>query len=337
MVNGGWDQFDPFRATTERIRGVVGDEGVGNWMRQTALYRVVMGYYNTLVEFMDARPQVITGHSMGEMASMVQAGLTDELTMARIADKRETIATMPRSSDAQSEAGMFALLGRPQAIDACRAYIESLTGVWDVHEANWNTQSQLVISALKRHFDLAKAKFDELKIKAIPIPGVTDGYHSPLMGSKQELFERELDKIDGGVRFTDPKLSIYSPMQYSLRRDKDRELTPDPVVRSGPNGERVIRKIFTAPVGFSPTVVQMGADVRPRVVFLADPSELLGPIVKSNLERAGLSISDRQETDRPEITAMINLTPDPRSLIAALHRISGVYELDLRIPKLVTA
>ncbi|MCB9134339.1 MAG: ACP S-malonyltransferase [Anaerolineales bacterium] len=148
----------------------------------------------------DFIPAFVAGHSMGELTTLLAAGVLpfeDVLSLARTRGE-----LMKRAGD-QNPGGMAALLGLDiLTVDRVCAEASTLNEI--VQVANDNCPGQVVVSgsgnALRRMIPLAQAAGAK---KIIPLM-VSIAAHSPLMSHAQEDFNKAVETLP----LQDPKIPI---------------------------------------------------------------------------------------------------------------------------------
>jgi hypothetical protein len=167
----------------------------------------------------------LTGHSVGEMASMIEAGVTDIKTMAWILSERERITERPIGSGIR-----FMLAAVNIDIDRfempVRQIAEEFGGKVTAVLANRNTAFQGVFSlhategergAIVRKLNELVAEFkhphSEKPVRLFPLP-IPNAFHSPMLSFEEALFIRIVKPIVSASTFRapDPAVTYYSPM-----------------------------------------------------------------------------------------------------------------------------
>ncbi len=138
---------------------------------------------------------VCAGHSVGECASMVSAGILGETDALRLVHKRSVL--MHREALA-NPGGMAAVIGLDMAEVLEIVAKAKEGGILDV--ANHNTSAQIVITGQKDPVKRAVSLAKEKKGKAIPLK-VSGAWHSGLMRGGVDEFRAFMDDI----RFSPPR------------------------------------------------------------------------------------------------------------------------------------
>ncbi|MCS7309795.1 MAG: ACP S-malonyltransferase [Armatimonadota bacterium] len=181
-------------------------EGDEEELRQTvhaqpALFVTSVATWAALSEQVELRPVCVAGHSVGEYAALVAAGVLDWQDGLRLVRKR---AEAMQEAAERSPGTMAAVLGLDaEAVEeACQQ--ASSAGV--VVVANRNCPGQVVISgeaeAVAQAGELCKGKGAK---RVIPLR-VSGAFHSPLMQPAAERFREALQQ----VRFRAPRIPVVA-------------------------------------------------------------------------------------------------------------------------------
>lgn len=140
----------------------------------------------------------VAGHSLGEYAAMVAAGVVTMEDGFKLIKARAAAMQKAASS---SEGAMYAIIG----LDA--AEVERVCSEVDgyVVPVNYNSTVQTVIAGETAACEAAAAKFAEMKKRAVKL-NVASAFHSKLMQSAADEF------IEGakGITFNKPEKDFYS-------------------------------------------------------------------------------------------------------------------------------
>jgi [acyl-carrier-protein] S-malonyltransferase len=154
---------------------------------QPCLLTTSVAAFRALLEAADPAPAVVAGHSVGEYAALVAAGVLELPAAMRLVSRRAELMA------GAGEGGMAAVLGLDR--DAVQAVVDGLARPTELVVANDNAPGQVVVSgrikALDEVTDPMKAA-GARRVVRLPVSGP---FHSPLMaGVADELakaFERE--------------------------------------------------------------------------------------------------------------------------------------------------
>ena len=141
---------------------------------------------------------VSAGHSLGEYAALVSAGVFSDYNALRLAHKRGEL--MQREALAHP-GGMAAIIGMD--IDAVREIVSQAREKDILAVANHNTAEQIVITGEKEPLSRAIQLVKEKKGKALPLK-VSGAWHCELMKAAVEDFREFMDDIP----FSMPKTSV---------------------------------------------------------------------------------------------------------------------------------
>lgn len=140
-------------------------------------------------ELADARPNVVAGHSAGEVYSLHLAGVLSESDSLHVIDGR---------SRAMAEAGrvpgtMMAVLG--YTYDGVREVLE-MAAIADLWVANVNSNKQVVLSGTIRAVEKAFPIFDAIEGVRVKVLDTGGAFHTPLMEEARSTFEDVLSNVE---------------------------------------------------------------------------------------------------------------------------------------------
>jgi len=143
------------------------------------------------------KPDVMVGHSLGELAALAAAAAIPEDTALQLVVTRGTV--MAEAADAQSEGAMLAVLkGTPeQAHELAEAH--------GVHVANDNAPGQSVLSGKRSGLEQVTGSAREQGLRTMWL-AVAGAFHSPDMHEAAERFRSAL----GEVEFSTPDVEVFS-------------------------------------------------------------------------------------------------------------------------------
>ena len=169
---------DPFARVEESTR-----------FQQPAIFCASIAGWKSLSE--ETAPAAAAGHSLGEFAALVAAGvLTVDAALELVVLRGRLMA------EADDRGSMLALVGADADEAARIAAAASLT------VANDNAPGQIVLAGDRSNFDRAEAVAGELGKRAIRLP-VAGAFHSPSMAPAIAPFRAALDEVElGESRFT---------------------------------------------------------------------------------------------------------------------------------------
>ncbi|ODR86531.1 type I polyketide synthase [Shewanella xiamenensis] len=171
---------------------------------QSAIGALSMAQY-TLFTQVGFAPDMLAGHSFGELSALCAAGVISMDDYIKLAFERgQAMAQSPKDADSSRDAGvMYAvILKQKQDIEAIN---DCLAQFHDVKIANYNSPTQLVIAGASAATQQAAKAIGELGFKAIALP-VSGAFHTPLVAHAQKPFSEAIDK----VQFNTPKIALYA-------------------------------------------------------------------------------------------------------------------------------
>ena len=149
----------------------------------------------------DFQPDMVAGHSLGELSALVAAGCVSfedglRLVAARAVAMQKACEAVPGT--------MAAIIALPdETIEKICA--EVTAEVDTVVPANYNCPGQLVISGKEEAINAACARLKEAGAKRALVLPVSGAFHSPLMQPAQQELEEAIAKTN----FQTPKCPIY--------------------------------------------------------------------------------------------------------------------------------
>ncbi|NMD50080.1 SDR family NAD(P)-dependent oxidoreductase [Shewanella sp. DNRA4] len=171
---------------------------------QSAIGAISMAQYTLLTQAGFA-PDMLAGHSFGELSALCAAGVISMDDYIKLAFERgQAMAQSPQDADSSRDAGvMYAVILKQkqdiEAINDCLAQFD------DVKIANYNSPTQLVIAGATAATQQAAKAIGELGFKAIVLP-VSGAFHTPLVAHAQKPFSEAIDK----AQFNTPKIALYA-------------------------------------------------------------------------------------------------------------------------------
>jgi [acyl-carrier-protein] S-malonyltransferase len=149
---------------------------------QPCLLTTSVAAFRALVEAADPAPAVVAGHSVGEYAALVAAGVLELPAALRLVSRRAELM-----ADA-GEGGMAAVLGLDR--DAAQAVVAGLARPTELVVANDNAPGQVVVSGRIEALDAVDEAMRAAGARRVLRLPVSGPFHSPLMaGVADELAE----------------------------------------------------------------------------------------------------------------------------------------------------
>jgi [acyl-carrier-protein] S-malonyltransferase len=154
---------------------------------QPCLLTTSVAAFRALLETADPAPAVVAGHSVGEYAALVAAGVLELPAALRLVSRRAELMA------GAGEGGMAAVLGIDR--DAVQAVVDELARPTELVVANDNAPGQVVVSGRIKALDEVTDPMRAAGARRVVRLPVSGPFHSPLMaGVADELakaFERE--------------------------------------------------------------------------------------------------------------------------------------------------
>jgi [acyl-carrier-protein] S-malonyltransferase len=147
----------------------------------------------------DVEPDVMAGHSLGEITALVAAGAIAAEDGLRLVAARGRL--MQEAADETGDGGMTAVRAREENREA----IDEVAAATNVAIANDNAPDQLVLSGALSALDAAEAQLKERGVRAKRLP-VAGAFHSPLMEPAVEPFRALVNETEIG----EPRVPVYS-------------------------------------------------------------------------------------------------------------------------------
>lgn len=226
------------------------------------LHSVILA--KTVVDF---QPEMVAGHSLGEISALVANETLDFESGLKLVYKR---ALAMQAACEANPSTMAAILGLEDEIveNACK----EIDGV--VVAANYNCPGQLVISGEIEAVNLACEKLKELGAKRALVLPVGGAFHSPLMKPAEE----ELAKAIEETTFNTPICPVYQNVSTTA--------VTDPVEIK----KNLIAQL-TAPVKWTQSVQNMIVDGATEFIEVGPGNTLQGLVKKINREVSTSSAS----------------------------------------------
>ena len=155
---------------------------------QPCLLATSVAAHRALAERVDVQPALVAGHSVGEYAALVAAGVLELGAALRLVSRR---AALMAGIDA--DGGMVAVIGLDRV--SVEAVVESIGSPTELVVANDNAPGQVVVSGRTAALAAAEEPMRSAGARRIVRLPVSGPFHSPLMApvadDLAEAFERE--------------------------------------------------------------------------------------------------------------------------------------------------
>lgn len=241
-------------------------EGPEEVLKQTEFTQpAIFLHSSALFKTLDARPDMVAGHSLGEFSALVAAGAVGFADALQIVRRR---GRLMQQAGLENPGTMAAIIGMDD--DEVESFCEQAseeTGK-EVIAANYNCPGQLVISgdveAVEKAVEIAKGNGCRLA-KLLPVSGA---FHSSLMQPAYEGLREGLESLT----VSQPDCPIYS--NYTAKPTEDPE-----EIRSN-----LLNQLLN-PVRWTQTLQNMHEDGGDRFVEVG-PGKVLQGLVKRTLKDA---------------------------------------------------
>ncbi len=230
-------------------------EGSDDELKQTKVTQPAIFLHSTILAACigdDFKPDMVAGHSLGELSSLVANKTLSFEDGLRLVSKRALAMQKACESEPSTMAAILGL--EDDVVEEICAQIEGV-----VVPANYNCPGQLVISGALNAVEEACAKLTEAGAKRALILPVGGAFHSPLMEPARE----ELAAAIEATTFNTPICPVYQNVTASAISD------PAEIKRN-------LVAQLTAPVRWTQTMHQMIADGATEVVEVGPGKVLQG-------------------------------------------------------------
>ena len=239
-------------------------EGTAEDLKQTKVTQPAVFLHSVILAktIEDFKPEMVAGHSLGEISALVAAEALDFESGLKLVYKR---ALAMQAACEANPSTMAAILGLEDEVveNACK----EIEGV--VVAANYNCPGQLVISGEIEAVNAACEKLKELGAKRALVLPVGGAFHSPLMKPAEE----ELAKAIEETTFNTPICPVYQNVTTTAVTDPT-EIKKNLIVQ------------LTAPVKWTQSVQNMIADGATEFIEVGPGNTLQGLVKKVSREVA---------------------------------------------------
>ena len=178
---------------------------------QPSLLATSVAALRALEEVAHPAPALVAGHSVGEYAALVAAGVLDLGAALRLVTRRAELM-----AGAVGEGGMAAVIGLDRA--SVQDIVDAIARPTELVVANDNAPGQVVISGLRDALDAAEEPMRAAGARRVLRLPVSGAFHSPLMagvaGELADAFETET--------WRDARVPVVSNVTAEPLTDADR-------------------------------------------------------------------------------------------------------------------
>ena len=266
---------DLLKITKEIIDGqgtmslLLNDSIISEDLKQTKVTQPAVFLHSVILAktLTDFKPEMVAGHSLGEISALVANETLDFESGLKLVYKR---ALAMQAACEANPSTMAAILGlEDEVVEKACAEIDGI-----VVAANYNCPGQLVISGEIEAVNLACEKLKELGAKRALVLPVGGAFHSPLMKPAEE----ELAKAIEETTFNTPICPVYQ------------NVTTTAVTDPAEIKKNLIAQL-TAPVKWTQSVQNMIADGATEFIEVGPGNTLQGLVKKINREVSTSSAS----------------------------------------------
>jgi len=179
---------------------------------QPLMYTAGIAVWRSLRSSGMPMPDAIAGHSLGEFAAMVAAGMLSFSDGLSLVNRR---AELMAAAVPEGEGGMAALIGMDD--DAVVKLCESVTGARISEAVNFNAPGQVAISGHLDALEQTLATAKEAGCRKAMMLAVSVPNHSSLMKSAGEELAKTIDALD----FKAPQVPLLQNATASAAADLD--------------------------------------------------------------------------------------------------------------------
>jgi [acyl-carrier-protein] S-malonyltransferase len=237
---------------------------------QPCLLTTSIAALRALEERAALQPSVVAGHSVGEYAALVAAGVLDLGAGLRLVARRAELMT---AAAADADGGMLAVIGLER--DAVQRVVDAVGRPTELVVANDNAPGQVVVSGRTDALLLAADAMRAVGARRLITLPVSGAFHSPLMaGVADEL----ADAFDSET-WTDARIPVVS------------NVTAEPVTDAG-RLRALLAEQVRSPVEWVRSVRRMRDDGVGTIVELGSGAALVGMIRRIAPDVRGAAVND---------------------------------------------
>lgn len=242
---------------------------------QPCLLTTSIAALRALEERATLRPALVAGHSVGEYAALVAAGVLDFRAALRLVARRAELMT---AAAADAEGGMLAVIGLER--EAVQEVVDAVGRPTELVVANDNAPGQVVVSGRADALRLAE---DEMRAagarRLISLP-VSGAFHSPLMAGVAD----ELAEAFESEAWADARVPVVS------------NVTAEPVTDAG-RLRALLAEQVRSPVEWVRSVRRMRDDGVDTIVELGSGAALVGMVRRIAPDVRGAAVNDLATLD----------------------------------------
>jgi [acyl-carrier-protein] S-malonyltransferase len=240
---------------------------------QPCLLTTSVAAYRALAERVPVEPAFLAGHSVGEYAALVAAGVLELPAALRLVQRRAELM-----AEADGEGGMAAVIGLDR--DAVQIAVDAVARPAELVVANDNAPGQVVISGRRDALAAAEEAMRSSGARRILPLAVSGAFHSPLMGSVAEELAAAFDDEE----WHDARVPLVSNVTAEPLTDATR-------IRA------LLAEQVRSPVEWVAVVRRMAADGVDMMIECGAGTALVGMVRRIAPDVATASVVDTQTLD----------------------------------------
>jgi [acyl-carrier-protein] S-malonyltransferase len=244
-------------------------EGPEEKLKQTEFTQPAIFLHSVaLFKTLDAKPDMVAGHSLGEFSALVACGAVSFEDALKIVRRR---GELMQQAGTENPGTMAAVIGMDdEAVEKVCTQASEETGK-EVLAANYNCPGQLVISGFKEAVEKAVALAKENGARMAMLLPVSGAFHSSLMQPAYDGLKEQLEQLE----IVAPDCPIYSNYTAEPTNEPDE-------IRSN-----LLNQLLN-PVRWTQTLNNMSSNGADSFVEVG-PSKVLQGLVKRTLKGAEIS------------------------------------------------
>ena len=233
----------------------------------------------SFLRFLGIEPDMIAGHSYGELPALSFAGVFKPEELVSLSRKRANAILEAVGHDK----GKMIALNLPES--EIKLLLEKEKEVWAV---NFNSNKQTIMAGSTAGMDKFMKKLTDNKITYREL-AVDCAFHSPLLNKSKDIYLKELSKVD----FKSPNLAVWSNTTAELYPSQ-----PDEI-------KKRLAEHLINPVYFTKEVTRMYAEGA-RVFIETGPGKVLINLVQSTLGNQEITAIHTEEKEKEGINFLLH-------------------------------
>ena len=242
---------------------------------QPCLLTTSIAALRALEERATLRPALVAGHSVGEYAALVAAGVLELGAALRLVARRAELMT---AAAAEAEGGMLAVIGLER--EAVQEVVDAVGRPTELVVANDNAPGQVVVSGRADALRLAEDAMRAAGARRLISLPVSGAFHSPLMAGVAD----ELAEAFESEAWADARVPVVS------------NVTAEPVTDAG-RLRALLAEQVRSPVEWVRSVRRMRDEGVDTIVELGSGAALVGMVRRIAPDVRGAAVNDLATLD----------------------------------------